>query len=528
MRVAEPALRTLADVVERNARLHGEAVFQVFGERRQTFRDYATRAKKLASALYADGLKVQDRIGLLGMNCAEYLEIYGVGEVAPFVVAPVNFRLAPPEILYILRDSAPTVLFFEKHYEGTIAALREQIPSVRRYICFGGTAPDWAEDYESWVARGSAEGPRLEVLPEHLHAIVYTSGTTGRPKGAMTTHAAFLALGRDWARELSADAGDRILLCMPFFHVGARSQGYALTCVGGTMVILRAFDPKIILETIERERITQLHLAPTLVQQVLDYPGQEQYDLSSLKTVNYAAAPMPYTVLQRALRRFGPIMINGFGQTEGAGCVLKKVYHRPDGDARDLKRLTSVGQATTGTQVAILDENDCEVATGTIGEICFRTPTVMSGYWNNAVASVETLRNGWLHTGDVGYMDEEGFVYLADRKKDMIVSGGENVYSREVEEALMSHPAVQDVAVIGVTDPKWGEAVLGVIVLKAGHVATADELTRHCRDFIAGYKCPKRCEFIDQLPRLPSGKINKVELRQRYASASQLDAVRAP
>jgi len=517
VQVQGEALRTLADVVARNARLHRDSLFQVFGARRQTFGEYAERARRLASALHAGDLKVQDRVGLLGMNCAEYLEIYGVSEVAPFVLAPVNFRLAPPEILYILRDAAPTVLFFEKQYEGTIDDLRGQLPGIRRYVCFGGPAPDWAEEYEAVVASGSPGGPELAVLPEHLHAIVDTSGTTGRPKGAMITHAAFLALGLDWSRELSADAGDRILLCMPFFHVGARSQGYALTCVGGTMVILRAFDPQAILETIERERITQLHLAPTLVQQVLDHPGQERHDLSSLKTVNYAAAPMPYTVLQRALARFGRIMINGFGQTEGAGCVLKKFYHRPDGDERDLKRLTSVGQGTTGTRVVILDDDDREVPCGTIGEICFRTPTAMLGYWNNSVATQETLRNGWLHTGDVGYMDEDGFVYLADRKKDMIVSGGENVYSREVEEALMAHPGVQDAAAIGVPDEKWGEAVLGVVVLQPGSVLSADELIRHCRSLIAGYKCPKRVEFVTQLPRLPSGKISKVALREQYA-----------
>ncbi len=517
MRVQGEVLRTLNDVVVRNARFHGNSLFQVFGERRQTFREHAERARRLADALHAGGLKSQDRVGLLGMNCAEYLEIYGVSEVAPFILAPVNFRLAPPEIGYILRDSAPAVLFFEKQYESTIDALRAQLPSVKRFVCFGGSAPAWAEDYEAVVASGSPNGPGLEVLPEHLHAIVYTSGTTGRPKGAMVTHAAFLALGFDWARELSADAGDRILLCMPFFHVGARSQGYALTCVGGTMHILRAFDPQAILETIARERITQLHLAPTLVQQVLDHPGQEEYDLSSLKTLNYAAAPMPYTVLQRALARFGRIMINGFGQTEGSGCVLKKHYHRPGGDERDRKRLTSVGQATTATQVAILDDDDLEVPAGTIGEICFRSPTVMNGYWNNSVATQETLRNGWLHTGDVGYMDADGFIYLADRKKDMIVSGGENVYSREVEEALMSHPAVQDAAVIGVPDPKWGEAVLGVIVLKPDPTVAADDLVRHCRGLIAGYKCPKRIEFVTQLPRLPSGKISKVALREQFA-----------
>jgi len=511
------SMRTLLDLVERNAKLHADTPYLVFGDRRPTYREFTERAKRLASALHGGGLKVQDRIAFLAMNCPEILEVYGVGEVAPFIVTPVNFRLAPPEIQYILKDSAPTVLFFEKQYEATIAGMREQLTSVRRYVCIGGAAPDWAEEYESVLAQGAPEGPGLEVRPEHLHAIMYTSGTTGRPKGAMITHAAYLALIADWARELEADAGNKILLSMPFFHIGSRSQGGALTYVGGTMVILRAFEAQKIVETILAERITQLHLAPTLVQQVLDLPGQERHDFSSLKTLNYAAAPMPYTVLRRALDRFGRIMINGFGQTEGAGCVLKKFYHRPDGDARDLKRLTSVGQATTGTRVAILDEHDREVAPGVIGEICFRTPTAMSGYWNNSTASIETLRHGWLHTGDVGCMDDDGFVYLVDRKKDMIVSGGENVYSREVEEALMAHPAVADAAVIGVPDEKWGEAVLGVVVTKPGQAVAPADLIKHCRGHIAGYKCPKRIEFVPQLPRLPSGKISKVTLREQFA-----------
>ena len=509
---------TLRDLVERNERFHGDSLFQVFERRRQTFRQYAERARRLASALHAGGLRSQDRVAILAMNCREYLEVYGVGEVAPFIVAPVNFRLAPPEIHYVLRDAAPAVLFFEKQYASTIAALRDQLPAVRRYVCIGGSAPEWADDYETVLEQGSPEGPGLEVLPEHIHAVMYTSGTTGRPKGAMLTHAGYLALIADWARELDADAGDRILLSMPFFHVGARSQGGAVTYAGGTMVILRSFDARTVVSTIESERITQVHLAPTLVQQVLDLPEQTRYDFSSLKTLNYAAAPMPLTVLQRALKRFGPVMINGFGQTEGAGCVLKKFYHRPEGDERDLKRLTSVGQATTTTRVAILDEEDHEVPVGTIGEICFRSPTVMSGYWNNSVATIEALRNGWLHTGDVGHMDADGFVYLVDRKKDMIVSGGENVYSREVEEALMAHPSVADTAVIGVPDPRWGEAVLGVVVCKPESSVSPDELIRHCRAFIAGYKCPKRIEFVAQLPRLPSGKISKVSLREQFAA----------
>ncbi|HEY2401774.1 MAG TPA: long-chain-fatty-acid--CoA ligase [Steroidobacteraceae bacterium] len=512
-------MQTLRDVVERNATLHGDELHLVFGERRSSFAQFAERAKRLASALHSLGLQSQDRICILAMNCPEYLEVYGVSEVAPFIVAPINYRLAPPEIVHIVRDAAPRVLIFELQYAALVDTLRALLPGVEHYVCIGDQPPPWTSSYESVLAQGSAEGPPLRPRPNDLSAIMYTSGTTGRPKGAMITHAAIIALCECWSHELAADLGDRILLAMPFFHIGARSQGGAINFRGGTMVVHRGFDPTDIVATVQRERITQLHLAPTLVQSVLNLPDIDQYDLSSLKTLNYAAAPMPLTVLKRAMKRFGPILINGYGQTEGAGTTLRKRYHRPEGSAKDLQRLTSIGQPVSSTSLRIVDERDEPVPAGTIGEICLRSPQNMVGYWNNSVATLETLRGGWLHTGDMGYADEDGFIYLADRKKDMIVSGGENIYSREVEEALMAHSSVADAAVIGVPDARWGEAVKAVVVKKEGATIGAEALTTHCRALIAGYKCPKSIEFVAALPRLPSGKINKVALRDQYREA---------
>jgi acyl-CoA synthetase (AMP-forming)/AMP-acid ligase II len=509
-------LQSLKDIVERNATLHAAYHFQIFGDRLTSFSEYAVRAHRLASALHRLGLQSQDRVSILAMNCPEYTDVYGAAEVAPYIIAPVNFRLAPPEILWILRDVAPQVLIFESQYLPTVDALRSQLPGIRHFVQIGGEVPAWATDYASLLASGSPEGAPLEPRGSDIHAILYTSGTTGRPKGVMIPHSGLLALGEAWALELGADLGHRILLTMPFFHIGARSQGYGLTIRGGTLVIHRSFDARAVVETIQRDRITQLHLAPTLVQQVLDLPDIDRYDLSSLRTLNYAAAPMPLTTLKRAIRRFGPVLINGYGQTEGAGCSLRKVYHRLDGDEKDLRRLTSVGQPVHDCAARIVDESDNEVARGAVGEICLRSPQNMAGYWNNSAATIEALRNGWLHTGDLGRMDEDSFVYLVDRKKDMIVSGGENVYSREVEEALMAHGSVQDAAVIGVADLKWGEAVKGIVVLKQSAALTAEELIAHCRGLIAGYKCPKSIDFVDELPRLPSGKINKVALRGRY------------
>jgi acyl-CoA synthetase (AMP-forming)/AMP-acid ligase II len=512
-------LRSMREVLERNARFHGEETFLICAGRRATFRQYAERAMRLASALEGLGLRRQDRVAILAMNCPEYLEVYGACEVAPFIVAPVNFRLAPPEIEYVLKDVTPRVLILEQQYVPVLNALRDRLVGIEHFIVIPGepgALPTWARSYEALLESGSATGPTLRPQSSDIHCIMYTSGTTGRPKGAMLTHDGMLALCEAWAYELAADVGDRILLCMPFFHIGARSQGSAVTFRGGTLIVHRSFDAREVVKTIERERITQLHLAPTLMQAVLDLPEIEQYDFSSLKTINYAAAPMPLTTLKRAMRRFGAILINGYGQTEGAGTTLRKHYHRPEGSEKDLKRLTSVGQPIHDTELRILDEQDQPVAPGVVGELCLQSRQNMLGYWNNSAATIETLRGGWLHTGDLACQDEDGFVYLVDRKKDMIVSGGENVYSREVEEALMAHPGVADAAVIGVPDPKWGEAVKGIVVRKPGTDYTDADLIAHCRSLIAGYKCPKSIAFVAELPRLPSGKVSKVKLREQF------------
>ncbi len=513
------ALRTMRDLIDRNAHLHGAEPHLIFSGTTSTFAAFRERVLRLAGALHRLGVRSQDRISMLAMNCPEYLEVYGVAEATSYIVAPINFRLAVPEIQFILGDVQPRVLIFEAQYADAVDAMRGKLNTVTHFICIGDPPP-WALGYESVLESGDVQGPPLLPKPEGILSIMYTSGTTGRPKGAMCTHSSLLALGKCWSYELAADLGDRVLVSMPMFHIGARSQSAALTHVGGTVVMLRAFDAAVVAKTIQAERITQLHLAPTLVQAVLDLPGIDEYDFSSLKTINYSAAPMPLTVLKRAMKRFGSVLINGYGQTEGSGTSLRKGYHRPDGGATDLKRLTSVGQALIDSQVRILDDSDHEVPAGTVGEICLRSPQNMLGYWNNSTASIDALRHGWLHTGDMGCMDEQGFVYLVDRKKDMIVSGGENVYSREVEEALQSHPAVIDAAVIGVPDERWGESVKAVVVLASGRSIEAAELIQHCRKFIAGYKCPKSVEIVATLPRLPSGKINKVALRQTHGTAS--------
>jgi acyl-CoA synthetase (AMP-forming)/AMP-acid ligase II len=507
----------LRDVIARNAALYPEATHSVFEGRRLSFRAFADRVRRLTSGLYKLGLRHQDRVAILAMNCPEYLEVFGAAEWSGFVVATVNWRLAAPEIAYVLRDAAPRVLVFESQYTAVVESLRAELPGIEHWVCMGGDVPAWAQAYESVVAEGELAGAPLSAAPEDLLCLIYTSGTTGRPKGCMITQHAHAFMADQSAAYQAMLPGDRALVIAPLFHVGARSQQLPMHQRGGTVVILRRFDATEVLQTIAAERITHVHMVPAMLQGVLDLPGHERYDTSSLKCIIYAAAPMPVPVLRRAITRFGHILVNGWGLTEaGNGAMLPQHLHRPDGTPEEVGRLASVGQPTMGTEVIVADEEGRELPRGQVGELLLRSAGNMAGYWNNHPATVEALRGGWLRTGDMGRMDELGFVFLVDRKKDMIITGGENVYCREVEEALIEHPGLADVAVIGVADARWGEAVKAVAVRATGSAVTEAELIAHCKRLIAGYKCPKSVNFVDALPRLPSGKISKVELRSRY------------
>jgi acyl-CoA synthetase (AMP-forming)/AMP-acid ligase II len=285
-------------------------------------------------------------------------------------------------------------------------------------------------------------------------------------------------------------------------------------------VLHHEFRVQEVAEAIARERVTATHMAPTMVQALLDLPGLDALDLTSLKSIIYSAAPMPPPVLRRGLERLGPVFLQVYGMTEGAGTTLHKRQHRPDGTPDEQRRLGSVGQAAPQVDIRILDEDGREAPLGTPGEIVTRTDTHMLGYWNDTAASLEVLRDGWYHTGDVGLLDENGFLFLVDRKKDMIISGGENIYSREVEDALAAHPAVHDAAVIGAPDPYWGEAVLAIVALEPGRTLSAEDLIEHSKSLIASYKKPRSVVFVDEMPRLPSGKINKVLLRERYGKGA--------
>ena len=507
----------VGDIVERNARLYPAQTAVVCDGRRLTHAALAERARRLANALRDRGLRRGDRVAVLAQNCPEYLEAYAASEVAGLVTVTVNYRLAAPEVAFILQDSRPAALLFEAQYADLVAGLRPSLPQVQHFVCIGGEAAG-AEGYEALLAGASAAPPPERPGEDDTVYLIYTSGTSGTPKGVRLGQRGQAHMALVTSLESDVTPTDRVLLTMPLYHIGAKCTQLAYHLRGCTVVLHRAFDPRAVLETIEAERITATLLAPTMLRAILDLPDFERYDRSSLRTVFYSAAPMPVDLLRRAIATFGPIFMQLYGMTEiGAiGTGLHKHQHMLDGDPAAVRRLASAGQALVSCEIRVVRDNGTDCAPGQPGEVLVRNPCLMQGYWNNAAATAEALRDGWMHTGDVGILDDEDYLFIVDRKKDMVVSGGENIYPREVEVALEAHPAVAEAAVIGVPDDYWGEAVKAFVVLAPGATATEAELIHHTRQLIASYKKPRSVEFVAELPRLPNGKVRKPALRGPY------------
>ena len=508
---------TLASILEANARNYADLPAIVFEGKVLSHAEYLARGRRLASAWTKLGLIKKQRVAVMSRNRLEICEIYAASEVGGFITATVSFRFAPPEVTYIVNDSLPRIFVFEEEFADLVDGIRDSLTSVEHFVCIGN-APAWAMSYDDVFKTGD-ESFSAVVEETDICSIIYTSGTTGRPKGVMLSHRGKVACAASISSLMAAGPSDRILLMMPMFHVGAKDMFLGQSWRAGAIYLHRDFDPELILKTIQDERITITHMAPTMIQMMLDHPRVDDYDLSSLRMIVYSAAAMPTALLRRGLAKLGPVFLQMYGQTEGSGIVLPIEAHLPDGDDRDRRRLQSIGIPFPGVLVRIVDDNGKDCAVEEPGEILLRGPIMMQGYWNNSNATIETLRGGWLHTGDMGKFDDDGYVYLVDRKKDMIVSGGENIYSREVEEALYQHDAVANAAVIGVPDEKWGEAVRAVVELREGASASAADIIAHCRTLIAGYKCPKSIAFVSDLPKLPSGKINKIVIRKEHGTA---------
>ena len=506
-----PAL-SYADDLERNARWHKDHPAYVQGDRQITHGQLLSRAKQLGSALYAHGVRNQDRVGILAMNSIEYGEVIAATQWSGFILSTVNFRLAPPEMAWIINDGGPKVLFFEAQYWDAIEQIRDELESVETFVCIDGDTQhqaDWLQQYDAFINSGSPEGPPCRAKEEDIFCLIYTSGTTGRPKGCIWGHREMRQLMQVDAWLADMQQADKAMIVMPMFHLGGLVIGGSQHVRGGTNYLYREFDAEAIIKGIEQHQLSFLLLAPTMVQMLLESPSIATANLTSVRMLMYSAAPMPIEVFD------GCGFVNLFGQTEICMFCLSSEQHKPNGTEQERKQLTSVGQPYPNLQARILDEDGNEVAEGEAGEIVARSGAMFRGYWNNSKATIETLRDGWVHSGDMGRI-EDGFLYLVDRKKDMIISGGENIYSREVEEAVIQHEAVSECAVIGLPDPKWGENVCAVVTLKPNETASEQGIIDHCKALIASYKKPKRVIIANELPKLVTGKVNKVALRTLY------------
>jgi acyl-CoA synthetase (AMP-forming)/AMP-acid ligase II len=486
----------------------------VFRNRETSYDQLNTRASQVANGIIAEGVQPQTRITVLDKNSDCFFEVmFGSGKANTVFVA-VNWRLAPAEMAYIINDALSEILFVGEEYFDTIQKIRPDLKTVKKFIALGGTHPEW-ESYTDWRDRQSTQDPHLPIDVQDVTLQLYTSGTTGYPKGAQLTNENLLSLMptaiRDWGHWTSRDVS---MVCMPLFHIGGSGWASIAFYAGARAVIIREIDCNEILRAIPEQGITQIFVVPALLLFLLQTPGVEQTDFSSLVQIVYGAAPIPLDLLRASMRTFkcGFAQVYGLTETTGGITWLAPEEHDLEGNPR----MRSCGKPHGAVELRIVDGSGNELPPGEVGEIICRTRQNMKGYWNVPEESSRALRGDWLHTGDAGYLDADGYLYIHDRIKDMIVSGGENIYPAEVESVIFSHPDVADVAVIGVPDDVWGEAVKAVVVSKPDAEVSGDEIIAFARERIAHYKAPRSVDFMPALPRNPSGKILKRQLRAPY------------
>jgi fatty-acyl-CoA synthase len=507
----------LAEMVRARAKTRGDAVAYEFEGRQTSFAQFDVLTNRVANALKATGVRPRERIAYLGKNSDSYFELLLGAIKANVVMAPVNWRLAGPEIAFIVEDCKAPVLFAGPEFIELVDRIRPQLPSVRTFVATEGGAPGWL-NYAAWRDAQSGEDPKVEIDRKDIAIQLYTSGTTGKPKGAMLSHANFLNLvesGQDQKPDWNKWSEDDVsLVAMPIFHIGGSGWGVMGLYHGARGVIAREFDPTKVLDFFEQSGITKLFMVPAAMQFVVRQPRARSVDFSRLKYMLYGASPIPAALLKECIEVFKCGFVQMYGMTETTGTI---VALPPEDHVEGLERMRSAGKALPGVELAILDVNGNRLPPGEVGEIATRSGSNMAGYWNLPEATARTLgSDGWLRTGDAGYMDADGYLYIHDRIKDMIISGGENIYPAEVESAICDHPDVAEVAVVGVPDDRWGEAVKAIVVMKQGKQASASDIINFTRERIAGFKTPKSVEFIEALPRNPSGKILRRHLRDPY------------
>ena len=495
----------------------------VCGDQRVTFMDMADRVNRLSNWLQSIGAGPDKPVGAMSVNGIEYIETYYAAAKIGATFVPLNYRAKDEELTYMVNTSDVHVLFTGQRYLDLVARLRPEIGHVEHFATYDQPAEGMAH-YPDILAKSSPDEIFVEVDESRPTVLIYTSGTTSLPKGVALS---YLNLSVYVTNTMSpADPSidpDVTLLSVPMFHVAGVTPMMSSIWGGRTLVILPQFDPKAWLEAVQKEHVTHSFVVPTMLKRIMEHPDFGKYDLSSLQLITYGAAPMPYEVVSRAVDVFDCGLMNAYGQTESTSTMTylgpedHKIPRAP-GPERDrmLHRLRSVGRAMDDIAIAIMDDAGKILEAGEEGEICVQGARIMSEYYKQKEATAAAIHDGWLHTGDVGYLDDEGYLFITGRKKDLIIRGGENISPGEIEATLDEHPKVEESAIIGVPDPDWGEVIKAIIVPKDGDAIEPQEIIDYAKARLASYKAPAYFAFVDELPRNPMGKVLKTELRKLY------------
>jgi long-chain acyl-CoA synthetase len=490
----------------------------VFGSQRTSYAELNRRVNCISNSLLKMGLQKGDRVAVLLHNCPEFIEMYFACAKCGGIFVPINNLLKKRELMQIFGYIKPRFLIFDQDFSEIVQSSAPEMKSIAFPVALHGE-PQVFRQYGDLVSQGDSAEPNEYISDDDLASIFLTSGTTGRPKGAMRTHRHDFINMMSCAIELGVTHDDRALFLFPFYHVSF-VDNLRHILMANTIVIRRegSFEPQAILDILSTERITTCQFVPTMINAMLQAEDSEKYDLNSFRLLIYAASPMPVELLKKAMKRFKCQFFQLYGQTETGPCTtaLRPENHVPEGSEAQMCRLASAGRPVVDYELRIVNEDGNDVAIGEVGEIIVRSEAMTIGYWDLPEETARTIQNGWLYTGDFGKFDEDRYVYIVDRKNDMIISGGKNIYPREIEEILYTHEAVLEAAVIGVPDDYWGESVKAFVVVKDGKNLSEAEIINLCKENIASYKKPRSVAFVEELPKSPTGKILKRVIREQY------------
>jgi long-chain acyl-CoA synthetase len=508
----------IGNILRRSAFNNANKTALVFENQRMNYGELNQRVNCLANSLLQMGLLKGDRVAVLLHNGPEFFEAYFACAKSGAIFVPINNLFQQKELMQVFQYIEPRFLIYDDEFSGIVQSTLPELKFLEFPIALRSQSAG-RKNYGKLIDRGDGKEPNVDIADDDIVNIFLTSGTTGRPKGAMRTHRHDVSNMMSSALELGIRHDDRTLFLFPFYHV-TYADNLRHILMANTIVIRREgkFNPEKVLDILSAERITTCQFVPTMISAMLQAENPGRYDLSDLRLIIYAASPMPVELLKKAMNRFTCQFVQMYGQTETGPCttVLRPEDHMLEGSEAQTARLASAGRAVFNYEIRIIDGMGSDVATGEVGEIIVRSEAMTVGYWNLPEKTAETIKEGWLYTGDFGRFDEDGYVFIVDRKDDMIISGGKNIYPREIEEVIYTHEAVLEAAVIGVPDDYWGESVKALVVLKEGACATEDEIIDLCKKTIASYKKPRSVEFVQQLPKSPTGKILKRVIKSQY------------